>query len=224
MVEVLHPLEHDVGGRLGLLARGGLDALEPDRIAVLNGHLRKPQAGPVAHLRRAVDRGGDDRHARLEGDPAHARPGLAELARARAAPLRVHHDQPALAEDRMRGLERLLVAPAAKHGEHATVREDELHRPLEELRLGHELHLPAQVDGDEEVVPEREVVGGDDGRPLHRDLVRADAAGAVEEEQDRREQDPHELVDVVGPPGAGALVKAREVLGRPGVLVDLRLH
>ena len=54
--------------------------------------------------------------------------GLAELAAARAAALHVHHDQPAALEDRVGGLERLLVALAAAHGEHAAVRVDELDR------------------------------------------------------------------------------------------------
>ena len=81
----------------------------------------------------------------------------------------------------MRGLEGLLVAAAAQDREDAPVRVDELERPLEELRLGQEVHLAAQVDGHEEVVEEGEVVGRDDHGPVRGHVVRVDAAGPVDD-------------------------------------------
>ena len=157
------------------------------------------------------DRGGHDRHAVLERQPPDARPRLAELAAARAAALDVHHDQPAALQDRVGGLERLLVALAAAHGEDAAVRVDDLNRPLEQLRLRHEVHLAAQVHGHEEVVEEREVIRGDDRRAVRGHLVRVDAARAVEEQQVGREHQPDELVHPVraarGAPARGSRVK-----------------
>jgi hypothetical protein len=95
---------------------------------------------------------------------------------------------------------------------------------LKQLRLRHEVHLAPDEGRDEEVIEEREVVRHDDRRPLGRDLVGVDHAPAVEEQQVRREHDPHELVDPVRLARARALVEAREVLGGAGILVDLRLH
>ena len=103
-----------------------------------------------------------------------------------------------------RGLERLLVAPAAQHREHAAVRVDELQRRLEELRLRHEVHLAPDERRDEEVIEEREVVRHDDRRPLGGDLVGVDHPRAVEEQEVRREHDPDELVHPVGGPCARA--------------------
>src|SRR5437764_1253813 len=81
--------------------------------------------------------------------------GLAKLAGAGAPALGIHqHDVPAR-QDRVRCLERLFVGVAAADGEHAAMRVDELHGPLEELRLRHEVDLAAQVYRDEEVVEER---------------------------------------------------------------------
>src|SRR5205085_799216 len=86
------------------------------------------------------------------------------------------------------------------------------------------VHLAAQVDRDEEVIEEGEVVGCNHRRALHRDLVRVDAAGPVEEHEDRGEEQPHDLVDGVGALAPRLLVEAREVLLGAGILVDLRLH
>src|SRR5204862_6580096 len=120
-----------------------------------------------------------DWRARLEGQLPDAGLRLAETLRARTAALDVHDDQTAAAEHRPRGLEGLLVTSAAQHREDAAVRVDELQRWLEELRLGHEVHLAPYEGRHEEVIEEGEVIGDDDRRALGRDLVRVDHARAV---------------------------------------------
>src|SRR4051812_43603516 len=133
LVERLHPLEDQVGGRLLLLTRRVLDLLEPHRLAVEDRHLRKAEALPVPRFLRADDRGRHNRGTRLECQPAEARLRLTELTGARAAALRIHEHDVAASEDRVRGLEGLLVAEAAADREHAAMGVDELHRPLEQL-------------------------------------------------------------------------------------------
>ena len=115
---------------------------------------------PVAHVRGAVDR----RPAR----PARRTPARAGRCRAGAArtssPVRERPPSQymTIAPPRSRipfgGDERLLVLVAAPHREHAAVGVDPLHRRLEQLRLGHEAHAPADERAGEEVVHEREVV------------------------------------------------------------------
>src|SRR5829696_3344237 len=149
---------------------------------------------------------------------------LAQPAGPRSPRLRVHgHARPA-AEDRAGGDEGLLVAVPAANREHAAVAVDPLHRRLEELRLGHEADLAADERAQEEVVEEREVVGGKDDRARAGHVLGRDRAGPVEAERDRRGQTADDLVDGVGLVRAGVLVEPREVLGGPLVLVDLRLH
>ena len=117
---------------------------------------------------------------------------------------------PPRSEDRVGGLECLLVVVAAPDREGAPVAEDELdHRVREQLRLGHEADLPAHVDGGEEVVPLAEVVRGEDHGPRGGHVLGADRAGAVEEQGRRRQDDPRHVVDPVGLVGAGALVEPR---------------
>src|SRR3954451_15299421 len=78
VVERLDLLEHDLGRRLRLVARRLLDLIEADRVAVLHGHLRELQLLPVADLRGAGDRRGNDGCARLESQPADAGLRVAE--------------------------------------------------------------------------------------------------------------------------------------------------
>ncbi len=124
----------------------------------------------------------------------------------------------------MGGLEGLVVAVTAAHREHATVLVDHLHRELEQLRLGHELDLAAQVDGHEEVIEEGEVVRSHDRRTIGGHLVRVDRARAEEEQQVGREHQANCLVHPVRPLRARALVEVGEVLRRPLVLINLRLE
>ena len=84
----------------------------------------------------------------------------------------------------MGGDEGLLVVVAAAHREHAAVAEDVVEDAVaEQLRLGHELDLPPQVDGGEEVVHLAEVVRREDHRAVGGTLLGADRAAAVEEER-----------------------------------------
>ena len=109
--------------------------------------------------------------------------GSPEPAASRAPALRVHQQAAAAIEDRVGGLERLLVVVAAADREGAAVPEDVLdHRVREQLGLGHEADLPAQVDGGEEVVHLAEVVRGQDHRPRGGHVLGADRPGPVEEQ------------------------------------------
>src|SRR3954449_2784173 len=113
----------------------------------------------------------------------------------------------------------------APDGEGAAVPEDELdHRVREELRLGHEAHLPPDEDPGEEVVPLAEVVRGEDHGAARRNVLGGDGAQPVEEHARRREDDSRQVVDPVRLARAGALVEAVEVLRGAGVLVDLWLE
>ena len=98
-----------------------LHPLELERLAELDRDLRELEALPVAGALGAGDRGGHHGGARLERQPADAVAWLAELARARAAGLGVHHHDVAACEHRVGGLERLLVVVAAPHREDAAV-------------------------------------------------------------------------------------------------------
>ena len=84
----------------------------------------KRQPLPAPHPGRAVDRDRDHRRAGFQRDPADPRLGLAQLAAARAPALGVDQQHLALVEDRVGGLERLLVVVAAAHREDAAVLED----------------------------------------------------------------------------------------------------
>src|SRR5262249_53493690 len=120
-------LERLLAGRIG-------DLCEAHRGPVLDGDLREPHPLPAANTERAVDGDRDHRHAGAEGDPAEARLGVPEAAAARAAALRVHeHAAPAL-QDRVNGLERLLILVPAADWERATVAQDPTdHRIREQL-------------------------------------------------------------------------------------------
>ena len=152
--------------------------------------------------------------------PGRARSPISPAAR--PAALAVHRHAAAALEDRGRGDERLLVAVAAPHREHAAVRVDELQRRLEELRLRHERHLPADRRAEEEVVHERGVVRREDHRAARRHELGRDAAHAEQRPRVERGDDAHDLVDEVGLARARALVEAVEELGRARVAVDLR--
>ena len=124
-VELAHLGEDGVGHGLLLVARRLLDALVGERLAVVDGDLRELQALPVAHVRGADDRHGDDRRAAQQRQAADPAPGLRrELAVAGAAALGVHGHRVAAVEDRDRGGERLLVGDPAADREHAAVRVD----------------------------------------------------------------------------------------------------
>src|SRR5207248_10045492 len=122
------------------------------------------EALPVARLLRTAGGGRATGRARFQRQSPEPSLGRAELAGARAPAFRIHQDEVAAVEKAVGRRERFLVGVTASYRENAAVRVDELHRPLEELRLRHEVDLAAQVDGDEEMVQEREVVGRDDHR------------------------------------------------------------
>ena len=103
-------------------------------------------------------------------------------------------------------------------------RVDELHRRLEQLRLGHEADLAAHEAAHEEVVHEREVVGREDHRAAAGHVLAGDRARAEERVGVQRCDHAHELVDPVGLARARALVEAVEVLLRARVGVDLLPH
>src|SRR5947209_3133687 len=223
-VKLLDALEDELGRPLLLLARRRLDGVEANRVPVLHRHLRELEALPVAGLLGAGDRRRHDNRAGFEREPADPGAGLAERAAARSAALGVHDDDVAAGEDRVGGLERFLVALAAADREDAAVSVDELHRPLEQLRLGHEVDRAPQVDGDEEVIEEGEMIRRDDHRAARRHLVRVDAARPPDRHQQRGQHQADERVDPVWTARACALVEAGEVLRGARILVDLRLH
>ena len=101
---------------------------------------------------------------------------------------------------------------------------DELHRRFEQLRLGHEAHLAADVAAHQEVVHEREVVGREDHGAAAGHLLDGDRAGAQERVGVQRGEHARELVRPVGFARARALVEAVEVLLGPRVGVDLLAH
>ena len=109
-VHLAHAVEHDLGGGLRLLARR---ARRPARSGPARRTGRSPW-GTAAASSCAPSRCRRSRSGRPPR-PTRARAGrgrarLAELARARAAGLGVHDDDVAAREDRVGGLERLLVA------------------------------------------------------------------------------------------------------------------
>src|SRR5690606_32163409 len=115
-VHLLHAPEDLLRGLELLVPGRRLDDVEAQRLAELHGHLREVHAPPTAHAGRAVDRDRHDRRAGLQREPAHAGTRLTELAGPRTAALAVHPDAAAPGEDRVRGLEGLLVGVAAAHG------------------------------------------------------------------------------------------------------------
>src|SRR3954447_16201374 len=201
------------------------DPVEPHEVAVSDRDAGELQAFPVAHVRRAVDRDGEDGRAGVEHQAADA-PSRAvrKLTSPRAGAFEVHDDRAAAREHVVGGDERFLVVEAAADREHAAVRVDPLHRRLEELRLGHERHAPADEGADEEVVHEREVVGCEDQRPVRGHLLGRDAAGAEERPRHQRGADPNRLVDPVRLACPRARVEPVEMLLRPRIAVDLRLE
>src|SRR4051794_1915609 len=113
----------------------------------------------------------------------------------------------------------------APNREGAAVPEDELdQRVREELRLGHETHLPPDEHPGEEVIPLAEVVRGEDHGPAGRNVLGGDRAQPVEEHARGGEDDSRQVVDPVRLVSAGALVEAVEVLRGAGILVDLWLE
>src|SRR4051812_47434858 len=224
-VELADVREDVVRDGLLVLPRRGLDPLVEHGLPVVDGDLREVEAPPVPHPLGAVDGDGHDRGAGARREPPD--PGLdlaGEVAGAGPPALAVHGDRAAALEHRLGGDEGLLVRMAAADREDAPVRVDELERLLEHLRLGHEPHLPAQEDRQEEVVHEREVVRREDHRAGGRDVIGPDAARPEEDPRVEGRAHADELVDGVGLPRARALVEPVEVRLRARVLVDLRLH
>jgi hypothetical protein len=137
-----------------------------------------------------MDRDGDDRRSALQRETADTTTSaLADLLRARAAPLRIDHDHAAALEYPQRRPHCLLVAMPAAHREGAGVLKDPCERAAEELRLRHEAHAPSQVHRDEEVIECREVVGRDDRGPGGGHELGVDRPRAIEEHADRRDDD-----------------------------------
>ncbi len=124
----------------------------------------------------------------------------------------------------VRGDQHLFVACATPHGEHAAVREHQLQRPLEHLRLGHEADLAPDVAAHQEVVHEREVVRGEDHRTAPGDVLDRDRPCAQQRVRIERCEHPHDLVHEVRFARPRALVEAVEVLLGPRVRVDLLAH
>ena len=204
---------------------GSLDAAPANGVAVLDCDLGEAQALPVADARGAVDRDRHDRRAALQGEAADAALGLlGHAAGARAPALAVHRDGAAAGEDRLGGDERLLVACAAAHGKDAAGAVDVAHGEREQLRLGHEANLAADVAAHQEVIHEREVVGREDDRAGAGNLLGGDRARAQQRVGVERGDQARGLVHPVGLARAGAGMEAVEVLGRPGVGVDLFAH
>ena len=131
---------------------------------------------------------------------------------------------PAAGEDRFGGDERLLVVVAAPDREHAAVVVDPLHRPLEKLRLGHELHLRRMNTATKKWSMNEKWLGARIAGPPAGTLSASIARVRKNSQPVGRQQQPDELVDPVGLARARARVEAVEVLGRARVLVDLRLH
>ena len=114
---------------------------------------------------------------------------------------------------------------AAADGEDAPVGEDRSQdRRPEELRLGHEADLAAQVYTGEEVVHVAEVVRCQQDGTIGGHVLGPDRLGAIEAECDRSEGGAYQSVDELRVLGAGALVKLLEILGRTVVFVFLRLQ
>ena len=149
-----------------------VDLLEAQRLAELHRDLRERRACSRACSEPWIATG-------TTGTPdssaSRPRPGFgwpSSFVRERP-PSRVHQHRAAAVEDRVRGDEGLLVALTAAHRERPAVVDDEVeHRGLEELRLGHELHLAPQQHRHEEVVEEAEVVGRQQHRAALGDVRR----------------------------------------------------
>ena len=154
-------------GRGGQLARpGSARRTRPGRGEACGSGPRKRSSVPVIAA-------GHDRRARLEREPpgpAVRRAELLGVADARA--LGEQRQQPALAQDLARGLERLGVGLPAAHREGAEAHEQPAVASLDQLGLGHEAHVAPGADADEERVPEALVVGRDDRRARRRARAR----------------------------------------------------
>ena len=150
-----------VGGQLDRLAEGHAD---PPR--------SRQRAGE--QLLGAGDRAGDDRRPGLQRQAGGALVRLAEDRRvADPRALGEQREQPAVEEDLPGRLDRLGVGGAAADREGAEPDQQLAGAALEELVLAHEADRPLRRRGDEERVPEALVVGGDDHRPLVRDVLGA---------------------------------------------------
>jgi hypothetical protein len=118
-----------------------------------------------------------------------------------------HHGL-AAEEQRLGGLDRLLVGLATPDGERAKAVEEPADQPvLEQLALRDEVDRPAQAATDHEGVEEAAVVRGEDDRALARDVMATQPAEPEVELDERLEHRAHRPVDgAVYPPLTGAPV------------------
>src|ERR1019366_1050189 len=188
------PLEHHqrpdpFGDGADQRGRGVLDAGEAKRAPGADADLVRPDPDSAADSLGADHRHGHHRGAGLQGDPAHTPLGLAE--RARADPRALDEDQhdPPARQNRLGGLDRLLVAGAALDREGAERAEDPGQpAEAEQLGLGHVVHRAPGHRGDHERVQEAAVVGGDDHRSLSGDVLAPDPDVAEVDVEDRLER------------------------------------
>jgi hypothetical protein len=144
----------------------------------------------------ARERGRHQRGARLECQPTGAPPGRAEGIRVpHPGALGEQREQAVLAQDLASGLERVLVGLAAPHRERSQAHQQAAPPALEQLGLAHEAEVAGGGDGDEERVPERLVVGGDDGRAGRGDVLGTRDQQPEVHPQEGHEDRPHERVE-----------------------------
>ena len=223
VVERADLVEDGVGHRLLLVARGLLDALVAQRLAVLDRDA-SGTAGAASCAPATI---------RAPRPARSSRPTRAPGARSRGArsrrsgPVRERPPSQYMATQPPSSRTFSAVTKVSssrcprRTGKTPPWRVDELHRRLEELRLRHELHLAPDRGADEEVVHERGVVGREDHRAARRHLLGVDAAHPEEDPRVDRGRHAHDLVDDVRRARARPLVEAVEVLRGPRVLVDL---
>ena len=204
------PLEHHhrpdpVGDRAGERRRGVLDLREVEGSPGPDAHLARPDPPAPADVLGADDRNRDDRRAGLERQAPDAPPGPAERAGTRARALGEHQHDLASVEDRLGRLDRLLIAGAPVDRERAQRVQQPAQDPAvaEQLLLGHVVHGPPGHRADHERVEEAPVVGGENDRPLRRDVLPADPLHPQVDQKERRQDQPddeqHHPIDALLP-------------------------
>ena len=220
------PLEHHAGpdaigdGR-GELARGRLDAREGERAPGADADLARADAPAAAHVGRSRSprsgrrgRRSPARGARRRAWPCPSGPG-----RTRVPSGKISTQSPR-ARIALRGVDRVLVGVAAVDREGAERVEDPRLQAIgEQLLLGDVVDRPPHHRADHERVEEAAVVGGEDDRPVLRDVLAPDAREAEVEMEERLEDRADEPVDDrVDAALAGAPVQG----GRASIAVSTR--